>query len=259
MYFPSTHWSLLAKASLNGESGARDAMEELCRRYWTPIHLFIRAQGHSEIESQDLTQAFLLHLLERSALRKPDRLKGRFRSFLLGSLTLFLRDHLDRQRAEKRGGNQPHASLDDTGDPPHPPSPHNEPPNSVRFDREWAMVILEGALAKVQEEYLGAGRSKAYDVLRQFLPGALHAIPYLDAAEKLQMGLPAFKSEVHRMRTRFRAFVREEIAGTVSAPHEIEDEMRYLHQVLMDPGYEATSPNSREAHHETGPKSQAKP
>lgn len=240
MYFPSTHWSLLAKASLNGESGARDAMEELCRRYWTPIYQFLRAQGHSEIESQDLTQAFLLHLLERSVLKKPDRLKGRFRSFLLGSLTHFLRDHLDRQRAEKRGGNQPHASLEEAEFQHQASIPHEDPLCSGRFDREWAMVILESALAKVQEEYLGDGRSKAYDVLRQFLPGAVYSIPYIDAAATLRMGVPAFKSEVHRMRTRFRAFVREQIAGTVSAPHEIEDEMHYLHQVLMDPGYEAS-------------------
>jgi hypothetical protein len=35
-----------------------------------------------------------------------------------------------------------------------------------------------------------------------------------------------------------RALVREEVARTVSAPHEIEAEMAHLQQVLMDRGSE---------------------
>jgi hypothetical protein len=72
-------------------------------------------------------------------------------------------------------------------------------------------------------------------------------MPYEEAAGRLRIGLAAFKTEVHRMRQRFRMFVREEIAGTVSAPHEIEEEMAYLHQVLSDPG------------HDMGPTSRTKP
>jgi len=94
--FPTTHWSLLAQASLNGETEARAALDELCRRYWSPLNQFIRMRGHPPAEADDLTQAFLLHLLEHSALRKPDRLKGRFRSFLLGALVRFLAPAMTR-------------------------------------------------------------------------------------------------------------------------------------------------------------------
>lgn len=235
MYFPSTQWSLLAKASLNGETSARDALEELCRRYWQPIFQFIRSRGFSETEAQDLTQAFLLHLLERSALKKPDRLKGRFRSFLLGSLNRFIWDELDRRNAEKRGGGHAPASLDDSNlhletEPSHPA------PDSTAFDREWALVVLETSLARVQEDYVGEGKADMYSVLRHFLPGAVRPMAYEDAAARLRMGLSALKSEIHRMRMRFRSFVRQEIAGTVGAPHEIDEEMEYLRKVLMQPG-----------------------
>ena len=37
---------------------------------------------------------------------------------------------------------------------------------------------------------------------------------------------------VHRLRKRFRAIFREEIAQTVSTPGEIEEEVRYLMGVL---------------------------
>ena len=56
MYFPSTHWSLLAQASFGGEPEARRALEELCRRYWTPLRQFISSRGDPEAEAEDLTQ-----------------------------------------------------------------------------------------------------------------------------------------------------------------------------------------------------------
>src|SRR5215212_4913074 len=103
MYFPTTHWSLLAKASLSGQMPAREALEELCRRYWSPLRQFIRWRGYTESEADDLTQEFVLHLLKHSTLNKADRLRGRFRSFLLGALTRFLADERDRRQAQKRG------------------------------------------------------------------------------------------------------------------------------------------------------------
>ena len=111
MYFPSTHWSVLARASASGETAGHEALEALCRRYWTPLNQFIRSRGYSEAEAEDLTQEFLLHLLEHSTLRKPDPLRGKFRSFLLGALMKFLSHERERQLAQKRGGQQPHISL----------------------------------------------------------------------------------------------------------------------------------------------------
>src|SRR6266849_6512525 len=60
MNFPSTNWSLLAQTTLEGQSEARAALEELCRRYWSPLHHFIRRRGFSDTEAQDVTQEFLL-------------------------------------------------------------------------------------------------------------------------------------------------------------------------------------------------------
>ncbi len=48
------------------------------------------------------------------------------------------------------------------------------------------------------------------------------------AARRLGTSVGAFKSEVHRLRLRFRALIREEVAATVSAPHEIEEELASL-------------------------------
>lgn len=232
MYFPTTQWSLLAQASLSGETSARQALEELCRRYWAPLHQFIRARGYTDAEAQDLTQEFILHLLEHSTLQKADRLRGRFRSFLLGALIRFLTDEYHRRRAQKRGSGALHLNLDEADNQPaafgH---------DGSLFDREWALAILENSLRTVQNEFeprLGAAR---FALLRTFLPGSVNAPTYEDAATKLNLSVPALKSELHRLRQRFKSLVRQEVANTVSAPHEIDEEMTHLQNVLMDRGH----------------------
>jgi len=233
MYFPTTQWTLLAQASLGGETTAPQALEELCRRYWSPLRQFIRARGYTEAESQDLAQDFILHLLQHSTLQKADRQRGRFRSFLLGALTRFLADEYDRRRAQKRGSGAIHLSLSDAQELPAPE------PGAALFDREWAMVILENSLRAVQSEFEKSAGVGKFAVLRAFLPGSVIVTPsYEEAAASLSMSVPALKSEVHRLRQRFKVLVRQEVANTVSAPHEIEEEMAHLQRVLMDRGHQ---------------------
>jgi hypothetical protein len=45
----------------------------------------VRRRGYAPEEAQDLTQGFFLHLLEHKTLGRADPLRGKFRSFLLGS------------------------------------------------------------------------------------------------------------------------------------------------------------------------------
>ena len=104
MQFPNTHWSLLAQATLNGDAGGQQALESLCRQYWKPVRDFIRFRGFPEADAEDLTQVFLVRLCERSVWRRAEAARGRFRSFLLGALTHFLADELDRRNTQKRGG-----------------------------------------------------------------------------------------------------------------------------------------------------------
>ena len=51
-------------------------------------------------EAQDLTQDFFARLLEKNILKPADPARGKFRSFLLGSLQNFLSNQWDRQRAD---------------------------------------------------------------------------------------------------------------------------------------------------------------
>jgi RNA polymerase sigma factor (sigma-70 family) len=238
MEFPTTHWSVLAKATVHGEADSRAALETLCQKYWGPVRSFIRFQGVSEAEAEDLAQEFMLHVLEKSIFTRADRLQGRFRSFLLGSLTRFLGDARDRRNALKRGGDVHHVSLDEPGPGADLEEPAASTPGVTAFDREWALTILETALARLQADYVQAKAEERFEIWKKFLPGATETCSYEAAAARLGVTVPAFKSDIHRLRRRLRTLVRNEIARTVSAPHEIETEMAHLQRVLMDRGSE---------------------
>src|SRR5215813_967150 len=103
--FPATLWSVVLLAGQGSSSDkSREAMATLCRAYWFPLYAYLRRRGKSPQDAQDLTQAFLLHMMEKDTLSRVHPEKGKFRSFLLASLQYFLADEHDKQHAQKRGG-----------------------------------------------------------------------------------------------------------------------------------------------------------
>jgi RNA polymerase sigma-70 factor (ECF subfamily) len=247
MQFPTTHWSALAVATVHGEGEAREALEQLCRSYWGPVRAFIRSRGVSETDAEDLTQDFFAHVVEKSIFTRADRLRGRFRSFLIGALIRFLRDAAQERLALKRGGGIPHVSLDAAPAQPDLEPLADEPENLTSFDREWALTIMERALATVRAEYAQGGREKNYAVLKDFLPRGSESRSYEGAAHELGVSVAAFKSELHRLRSHLRALVQQQVAQTVSAPHEVASEMDYLQKVLMDKASQSGSPTETSA------------
>jgi DNA-directed RNA polymerase specialized sigma24 family protein len=87
--FVTTQWSVVLTAQ--GRSPAADeALEKLCRTYWWPLYGFVRRQGPSPEEAQDLTQGFFELLLERRDFDAVRKEKGRLRSYLLTALKNFM-------------------------------------------------------------------------------------------------------------------------------------------------------------------------
>ena len=236
MYFPTTHWSLLAKATIDGDSEGHAALGELCRRYWSPLQQFIRSRGHSEAEAEDLTQEFLLHLLQHSTLRKPNPLRGKFRSFLLGALVNFLSHERERRLTQKRGGQHTHLSVEALNQNERAITLPTAERDVAAFDRAWALTTVFAALERVERNFGEAGKAELFAVLREFLPGAGVPPPYEEAAARMGMTVAAFNSEIHRLRRQFRECVYAEVTATVSAPHEIDEEIAHLYRLLMDRG-----------------------
>jgi len=227
--FRSTHWSVVLAAGDSQSPQTAQALEKLCRAYWFPLYAFVRRQGWDAYEAQDLTQSFFAHLLEKKALGKVQREKGKFRSFLLASLTNFLNNERDKARRQKRGGGLEVLSLDARqseerylSEPAHGESPER------LFERQWAHMVVEQVVARLREEFVSPEQAERFNLLKDFLMGDPRHLSYDDAARRLGMSVAAVTSAIHRLRGRFRQLFRLEIANTVDSPGEVDEEIRYL-------------------------------
>jgi RNA polymerase sigma factor (sigma-70 family) len=231
--FATTHWSIVLTAQ--GRSPAADeALEKLCRVYWWPLYGFVRRNGYTPEEAQDLTQAFFARLLERRDLETVSPQKGRLRSYLLASVKNFLSKARDRELTIKRGEGRPLISLEDLvareradREPAHKLSADRI------YERRWALTLLEQVLARLGAEYEAAGKLPLFDRLKELLAGEPGHPSQAKIAAEMQMTENAVKQAFHRMRHRYRQLLQEEIAQTVAARDEIEDELRHFIAVLQ--------------------------
>lgn len=214
---------------------SQQALETLSRIYWYPLYAFLRRQGRGPEDAEDLTQEFFLRLLEKNYLKSVDRDKGRFRTFLLVALKRFLANEWDRIGAQKRGGGKIFLSLDTTeAETRYELEASRDLSAEKIFDRRWAMTLLEQTMTRLREEFEASGKSAEFDALKIFLTAEKGSFSYGPIASELGINEGALRVAIHRLRRRFRELFKEEIAQTVAAPQEIDEEVRYLMSVLAE-------------------------
>lgn len=211
---------------------ARAALEDLCQTYWRPLYVYARRRGYSPEDAEDLTQQFFAWVLERDWLERADQKRGRFRSFLLTSMSHFLSNEWDKSRAQKRGGGRV-VSLDrEEAEGLYAQEPSGQLTPEQSFEWRWALALLERVMDRLSAEFGRQGKEDLFAALKPCLLGRRGDQPYAALASKLGMTEGSVKVAVHRLRQRYRQLLRDEIANTVDNPEEIEDEMRYLFAVL---------------------------
>ena len=230
--FTTTHWSVVLEAQ--GESpAAQEALEKLCRTYWRPIFAFLRRQGISPEEAEDITQGFFAQLLERRSLDAVRKEKGRLRSFLLGALKYFVVDEQRRAMAVKRGKGQRLIPLEELrADERIEMEPSDPMTAEMIYERRWALTVLERVLSRLKDEYVAAGNAALFDALKELLPDEPGSPSQAEIAARLGMTENAVRQACYRFRQRYQALLREEIANTVATPGDIEDELRHLISVV---------------------------
>jgi RNA polymerase sigma factor (sigma-70 family) len=231
--FATTQWSVVLAAQ--GQSpGANEALEKLCRTYWWPLYGFVRRNGYTPEEAQDLTQGFFALLLERRDLDVVRREKGRLRSYLLVSLKNFLAKARRRELAVKRGEGQALVSLDELLARERADLEPADTLSADRiYERRWALTLLEQVLARLENEYRAAGNAELFDYLNEFLSDEPGRRSQAEVAKELGMTENAVKQAFHRLRQRYRQLLRDEIAQTVAVPGDVEDELRHFISVLQ--------------------------
>jgi len=231
--FPTTHWSRIAEACDLAAPGTREALASLCRSYWYPLYLYIRRRGYQADEARDLVQSYFIRLLDGPVLEAADRTKGRFRTFLIADCTRFLSHQRARARALKRGGDRRIVSIDaGEADARYAREPGHDLTPERLYLRAWAVTLLEVVLARLRAEYEQTGRGAVFLRLKEALTGGPEAVPYATIAAELDTTEGAIQAAVYRLRRRYGALLREEIAATVARPDDVEDEIRDLFAAL---------------------------
>ena len=234
--FASTCWTVVLEAAESQESDrARAALAELCATYWQPLYLYLRRRGYDRHDAQDLTQAFFFDLIQSRSFARADRGKGKFRSFLLGALKHFLADIRDHNGAQKRGGHTVSVPLSEAALVQAEASQSFADGMNAEqlFEREWAAALLRRTITRLEQEYALAGKGGLFECLRSHVsPSMGMAAPYEQIAAQIGRKPATLRIDVMRLRDRYRAVLREEVSATVEGSAQVDDELRYLYQVV---------------------------
>jgi hypothetical protein len=227
-------WSQVFAAGRPDQPTSVDALNSLCRLYWYPIYAFLRRCGHESQNARDLTQGFFVYLIEANLLKKATPDRGRFRSFLLGTLKNFVSNLQARENALKRGGGARLISIDEQmaeGRYEHEPSVGQSPEKF--FDRRWALTVIGEALGRLEAEYRRAGAVGLFAMLQPYLTGDQED-GLDDLAARLNKSPATTRVTVFRLRHRFRKLIREVVADTVADPDQVEKELAHLQASLRE-------------------------
>jgi RNA polymerase sigma-70 factor (ECF subfamily) len=237
----TTHWSVVHDFGLEetAPDRAQAALTQLCRDYWPPLYRFVRRRGYSRADSQDLTQGFFAYLIEKNAYAKPDRSKGKFRTFLLTLLKRYLNAARVHESRQKRGGGHEIIFLDGgqlnaleqvSDDALRVGAPLDE---ERLFEWNWAAALVSRAMEKLRTEYASVSKARVLAELRPFLRGGVGLPTQEDVAARLGVPLETLRSHLSRLRARYRVLLRAEVLRTVGHEKDIDEELRYLCRVLI--------------------------
>jgi RNA polymerase sigma factor (sigma-70 family) len=234
--FLTTQWTrVLAAQGDNPES--RQALSELCAAYYGPVVAFMSRSTRDEEQARDLAHEFFAKILGRHGLDGADPLRGRFRAYLLGAVKHFLANQRAAASCEKRGAqvvHEPIAAGTDTSPGREIPDPGALSPDTL-FDREWALNVLDRALAVLEQDAVSTGTGPQFEALKPWLTGDRPDLTQSEAARMLGMSEGAVRVAIYRLRKRFRELVKMEIGHTVDPPATVDEELRHLVNVLSNP------------------------
>lgn len=231
--FATTHWSVVMAAAKGKGTEARKALAALCKLYWYPLYAFVRRQGCTVADAEDLTQGFFTRFLEKGSLETVSPKKGKFRSYLLGALKHFLSNERDKKRALKRGGGRVALPLEFAdAETRYLKGPGTDVTPEMLFDYSWAITLLQHVLERLESESKRSSTHPLFLRIKPLLTGEECSQTYQQTGLELGMSEGAVKVAVHRLRKQYKSLLLEEIAHTVDEPGGVEEELQALFEAV---------------------------
>jgi RNA polymerase sigma factor (sigma-70 family) len=223
--FAATDWNLIVTAAADSKA----ALDRLCRTYWRPVYLFVRASGVDRNDAEDDTQEFFADMFKQDWLKEADRDRGSFRALMKTRLRHFLSNRRRGERRLKRSGSLIQISVEAEGLEREFAAQSAVPMDpAALYERKWAATVLQTALERLEDDERKAGREERFDSIRSFLVHAPSDGDYIRIGKKLDLPRGQVAVLVHRLSRRYASFVRAEVGATLADPGQTQEELRHL-------------------------------
>lgn len=234
--FPETRWTLLGRVGSDSddETERTAALSDICAIYWPPIYAYIRSQGKSSHDAEDLTQEFLYQFVQGEQFSRADQNKGRLRSYLLAAVKNFLITEHRKASRQKRGSGVLPLSLDvGQGESRclQIASSSDCEPDHI-FDRQWATTLMSHVMDQLKSRYHKRDQAELFTKLSQYLRVEPRGESLQKLASELGQTDGALRVALHRLRQRFKTILHNEVRVTLAPGDDFEEEMRHLRSVI---------------------------
>ncbi|OHB79096.1 MAG: hypothetical protein A2V98_04030 [Planctomycetes bacterium RBG_16_64_12] len=233
--FPTTRWSLVARAGQNDTEARREALEQILVRYLPALRAHLTCgKGLAPDRADDLLQEFVARkILDKDLIAGAEQDLGKFRTFLLTALNRFMINQFRDERAKKR------APCDGVvlgvSDPTWLAQTEASP--SVAFDVAWARSIVTEAVRRMRAECQESNRMDLWGVFEcRVLGPALEGsdpVDYEQLARRFGFQSPTQASNVLVTAKRMYARTLRLVVGEYArSSGEIESEIGELREIL---------------------------
>lgn len=237
--FPRTHWSRLAAVKGGVSAERQAALDFLAQRYWKPVYLYVRRNGHDEERAKDLVQEFFLVALSTELFAKAEPTRGRFRNLLLKSLQHFLtnahRDAHAKKRHPTQGFVAIHELISESG-PIVIPKDTRTPDEA--FHRSWLRELVMRVLRALELECQSSGKQIHFELFRQRILGPVlegaEAPTLRDLGQRHDLSEKDVENRVITARRAYQRLLRQEIRLYASSDEEVAAEIQDLWRFMAE-------------------------
>jgi hypothetical protein len=229
--FPDTQATLMTGLRSANREERTAAFGVFSASYWKPIYSYVRiAWAKGNEEAKDLTQAFLLWLLEDEALDRFESERGSFRRYLKVLLRSFVGHQAAALGRLKRGGGTLTLSLDAEAikiDEFLSESRISDP--EAAFERAWRVELVDQAINRVKSRYVESGRASAFRTFEDYALGTAAEKPtYEQLAERYRWTLDEVRKGLSQVRQDIRCEIHAELVRLTGSDQDAQDEWNAL-------------------------------
>jgi len=221
IHFGSTIWAVVERA----KRGDDKAIDQLVRAYQKPVLQFIRRQGFSEHDAEDVAQEVFLRIARHGVLQDVLQTGGKFRSLVIGVTKNVMNERRRTSSTKKRGGDVETKPL-----PTDSQFGASKDADDETFDQFWMLHLVNRAFELLQKESI-VKKTQYYEAVKRFI---LDGEDYTTISQKIDVPLTNLKNLIRRGKQKLLDYVRQEIADYSQPGSQYEQEVQYLMRYLKN-------------------------